>query len=112
MRFEHKHTCRLLVLLVVVWAALAIFGGALNKADVELGSGAGSSEAAIELGLKLCAVIFTAVAAVASGVLRKLRRLPAYRAGIGNSSPIRLKDRYRPPPHGVSLLRSLQIIIV
>lgn len=109
MHFARKHSYRLLVLLVVAWAALAIVGGALNKVDADLGSG----DSAIELGLKLCAVIFTAVAVTAGGVLQKLwRRLPAYRAGIGRRSPIWLMDRYRPPPHGFALLRSLQIIIV
>lgn len=103
----------MLIVLVVLWAALAVTMGALNKADAELSSGTGSTGAAMELALKLCAVIFTAVAATASGVLQKLwRRLPTYRCGIGWRPPVRVKHRYRPPPHGFSLLRTLQIIIV
>lgn len=116
MHFERGQRCRVhrvLVLFIVLWAALAIMGGALNKADVEPGSGPGSDGSAIELALKLCAAIFTAVATAASGVLHKRWRLiPAYCAGISRCSPTRFKRRYRPPPHGFALLRQLQIIVV
>lgn len=103
----------MLILFIVFWAALAIMGGALNKAEADLGSAAGSHDSAIEIALKLCAVIFTAVATVASGVLHKLwRRLPVARTGLRYYAPTRLRARYRPPPHGVSLLQQLQIIVV
>lgn len=113
MHFERGHVYRVLVLFIVLWATLAIMGGALNKADTDLGSSTGSGGSALEIALKMCAVIFTAVATAASGVLHKLlRRLPAYRTGILPSPPARLERRYRPPPYGFALLRQLQIIVV
>jgi predicted secreted protein len=104
---------KVLILFIVLWAALAIVLGVLNKADADLGSGPGDSGSVIETALKLCAVIFTAVAAVASGVVYKLwKRLTVYRAGFSRRPPTSFRRRYRPPPHGFSLLRTLQIIIV
>jgi hypothetical protein len=103
----------MLVLFMVLWATLAIMVGAFHKADAEISSVSGSTGSAVELALKLCAVIFTAVAATASGALYKLwRRLPVYRSGVGCRPRTRFEYRYRPPPHGFSLLRALQIIIV
>jgi len=113
MHFTRGRMYKVLVVLVVLWAALAVMVGALNKADAELGSAAGSTGAAMELALKLCAVIFTAVAAAASGVLHKLRRsLSGHGSGAGRRAPAGFKRRYRPPPHGFSLLKALQIIVV
>jgi hypothetical protein len=113
MQFARGHIYKVLILFIVLWAAFAIVVGALNKADAELGSGSGSAGSVMELAVKLCAVIFTAVAATASGALYKIwRRLPVYRSGSGHRVSVRLKRRYRPPPHGFSLLRTLQIIIV
>ena len=111
MHFGRGHIYRALILFVVFWTALAVIIGALNKVDADLGSG--SSESASEIALKMCAVIFTAVATAASGLLNKMwRRLPARRTGVSRFSPVRLDRRYRPPPHGFDLLRRLQIIIV
>lgn len=113
MHFERGRIYKVLILFIVLWAALAIVVGALHKADAEIGSGPGSAGSAMELALKLCAVIFTAVAATASGALCKLwRRLSAYRSGFSRRPTGRFGYRYRPPPYGVSLLRVLQIIIV
>lgn len=113
MNFERGHIYKVLILFIVLWASLVIVVGALNKADAEIGSGSGSTGSAMELALKLCAVIFTAAAATASGALYKLwRRLAAYRFGFSRRPPTRFGRRYRPPPYGVSLLRALQIIIV
>lgn len=116
MHFERGRIYKVLILFIVLWAALAIVVGALHKADAEIGSGsgsAGSTGSAMELALKLCAVIFTAVAATTSGALYKLwRRLAAYRSGFSRRPTTGFGRRYRPPPYGVSLLRALQIIIV
>lgn len=116
MHFERGRIYKVLILFIVLWASLAIVVGALNKADAEIGSGsgsAGSTGSAMELALKLCAVIFTAVAATTSGALYKLwRRLAAYRSGFSRRPTTGFGRRYRPPPYGVSLLRALQIIIV
>lgn len=111
MHFGRGHIYKALILFIVFWTALAVVIGALNKADADLG--AGSSESAYEIALKMCAVIFTAVATAASGLLKKMwRRLPVRRTGINRFSPVRLGRRYRPPPHGFALLRQLQVIIV
>ena len=111
MHFGRGHIYKALILFVVFWAALAVVIGALNKAEADLGSG--SSGSASEIALKMCAVIFTAVATAASGLLNKTwRRLPARRAGVNRFPPLRLDRRYRPPPHGFDLLRRLQVIIV
>jgi hypothetical protein len=113
MHFERGRIYKVLILFIVLWASLAIVVGALNKADAEIGSGSGSAGSAMELALKLCAVIFTAVAATTSGALYKLwRRLAAYRSGFSRRPTTGFGRRYRPPPYGVSLLRALQIIIV
>ncbi len=113
MHFERGRIYKVLILFIVLWASLAIVVGALNKADAEIGSGSGSTGSAMELALKLCAVIFTAVAATTSGALYKLwRRLAAYRSGFSRRPTTGFGRRYRPPPYGVSLLRVLQIIIV
>lgn len=111
MRLKRGHTYGLLVLFVAVWATLALAGGTMHKADVDFGSG--SEESAIELGLKVCAALFTAVA-TAVGVLQIVwRRLPVLKVGLERRSPLpRLERRYRPPPHGISLLQRLQIIRV
>lgn len=113
MFFERGHVHRILVLFIALWVALAIMGGVLNKTGAEPGYGASSDGSAIQIALKTCAVIFTAVAVAAGGVSRKLWRvLPVARAGIRRYALTRLIDRYRPPPHGFSLLRALHVIIV
>lgn len=113
MHFERGSLYRVVVLFIVLWAALSIVGGTLNKVDAELVSESSSQHSAMELGLKLCAVIFTAVATMASGALRRIFLLFLACDFGGSDRPVkRLRDRYRPPPHGFSLLKSLQIIIV
>ena len=111
MHLGRGHISRALILFVVLWTALAVTIGAFNKADAELGSGA--SESAIEIALKMCAVIFTALVATASGFLHKRwRRIPVVYFRMRRLVPVRRTFRYRPPPHGFWLLRQLQIIIV
>lgn len=110
MRLKRGHTYGLLVLFVALWATLAMAGGTMHKADVDLGSG--SDDSAIELGLKVCAVLFTAAVATAVAFPTLWRLLSVFRAGIERRSPVRFRRRYRPPPYGFSLLRRLQIIIV
>lgn len=112
MHSERMHTCRLLLVFVVLWASLAVVAGALNKADVDFKPGAGSGGSAMEIALKMCAVIFTAVAAAAGVALHRLRRLPARRAGFEPRASEKPGYPQRPPPHGLSLLRALQIMLV
>ena len=108
MHLGRGHIFKALMLFIVLWTALAVIIGALNKADAELGSG----EPSVEIALEMCAVIFTAVATAASGLLNNMwRRLPARRAGVTRFSPVRCGRRYR-PPHGFALLRQLQIMVV
>lgn len=111
MYFERGRAYKMLILFVALWATLAIAVGALNKADVELGSSLNGTD--IVLALKMCAVIFTVVAAGVGGVACKVYRLlPVPCVQIRRYEPPRLVDRSRAPPHGFSLLRALRIIIV
>lgn len=113
MYFKRGRMYRGLLLFIVLWVALAIVYGVLKKADAELNPNSDSGDSALEIALKMCAVIFTAVATVPSGVLHKFWRwLPVARAGVCYYAPTVLRNRCRPPPYGFSLLKSLQIIIV
>ena len=114
MYIERGHSIyRMLILFIVLWAALSVVGGTLSKAGADLGAGSGKDGSAIEMTLKMCAVIFTSIAAIASGVRHGLwKRLPAVHSGFNQRLPVKFKSRRRPPPHGLSLLRRLQIIIV
>lgn len=111
MHFGRGHISRVLILFIVFWAALAITIGAFNKSEADLG--AGTNDSAAEISLKMCAVIFTAIAAAAGGVSNELwLRLPVGRSGMSRLSPPGIRHRYRPPPHGLALLRRLQIMLV
>lgn len=113
MHFRSGHVYKVIILFVVLWAALAIVAGALNKAGAEPAPQSGVSDSGVEIALKMCAVIFTAVAAAASGFLHKRwRRIPVVYFRMRRLVPVRRTFRYRPPPHGFWLLRQLQIIIV
>lgn len=100
-----KPALRVLLVLVVVWATLAILGGAdhvASQGDISQGS-------LTEAGIGLCALTFALLLSTSVGRVPGISRARLPFRRLPYLTPARSTVYLRPPPT-VSLLRLLQIL--